>query len=120
MGYWSIFASVDYMDEHSNYLLPMSVEQALDATEQSLTRPGRVEVQRTPDGGLVALTVKHTPAWAVPDIFVFFIRKTRRAEITVRESPRGAVVSVRGKLDTEAASNLRALCTASGRDVVPA
>ena len=120
MGYWSVFASVDYMDENSNYELPMPVEQALEATERALTQPDRVECQRTSESGLVALTVMHTPAWAMGNILMLFVRVTRRAEVVVRESPRGAVASVRGRLDTRAVSRLRALATASGRDVVPA
>jgi hypothetical protein len=120
MGHWSVFASVDYMDENSNYDLSMTPEKALETAELALTSHGRVEVRRT-ERGLEVRTVKHTPAWALATLIGWlFIRQTRNATVTVQESRRGAVLAVRGSLDTRAALRLRALAVASGRDVLAA
>jgi len=123
MGYWSVFTSTDFMDDHCNYVLPLSVEQAMVALEQALARPGRVECQRASETELTVLTVMHTPAWTWVVLWpwlLLFVRKTRRARATVAASGNRAVVSVRGTLDTAAASRIRALAVESGRDVVPA
>ena len=108
MSYWSILSSVDYMDANSNVTVALDQDAALDAAAAAVEAPGRVEVSRV-DGELTVSTVKHTPAWAVLTIFVFFIRKTLTATITARQSDGGTVLEARGKLDTTAASRLRAL-----------
>ena len=51
---------------------------------------------------------RRPPRWVIP-FGVFFIRRNCRADITVTPTAFGSVVHVRGKLDTRAASRLRAL-----------
>ena len=110
MSYWSVFRSVDYMDEHCDYELPGSREVALSTATQALSEEDRVVVGPGGDEGLEVLTVKHTPAWAwVGLAMLLFVRKQPRCVITTSEAPGGTVLHVRGKLDTRAASRLRAL-----------
>jgi hypothetical protein len=110
MGYWSVLTSVDYMDEHCDYVVPLTASAALDAVEKAISRTGRVVAERVSDDELRALTVKHTPAWAfaVP-LGWLLIRKDCTANIKVSETETGTVLTVRGKLDTRAASQVRAL-----------
>jgi hypothetical protein len=109
MAYWSVFRSVDYMDEHCDYPLPQQREAALAAATQALAEDGRVVVEPNEEG-LSVTTVLHTPAWAwVGLVWLVFVRRERHAVITAAESPQGSTLHVRGKLDTRAASRLRAL-----------
>jgi hypothetical protein len=116
MGYWSVFTSVDKLDEHCDYTVAgASADEALQAAERVLPKSGRVVVRRDANSAVVATTVRHTPAWAwaAAILPVLFVRFDRTATITVTEESGGAVLHARGKLDTRAASRLRALRTAA-------
>ena len=112
MGYWSVLSSVDYMDANCDYLVAGSESAALDAAAAAVERRGRVAVDRPDPQTLTVRTVHHTPAWAFFNVLMPFVRKERVATITAAPGPSGTVLQVRGKLDTRAASQLRALRTA--------
>jgi hypothetical protein len=128
VGYWSILSSVDEMDDNSNFEISMVGDEAMQAVETALTRPGRVVCQRISDTDLLATTVKQTPAWAYAGLVVLpigivllaSVRVERIATIRFDPSPHGVVLRVRGQLDTKAASRLRALRTDAGAPRIPA
>ena len=120
MGYWSIMSSVDTLDDSSNVPVAMSADEALAAAEAATSRPGRVVVSRRGEGELQAVTVQHTPAWAlgllvmpiVGIVTTFAVRVNREATIRVVPAERGSVIQMRGRLDTRAAAALRKLAAA--------
>jgi hypothetical protein len=110
MGYWSVFAPVDYMDEHSDYPVSLSPDAATARVMEVVPRPGRVTLERDDAGKLVATTVKNTPAWAwIIPLGWALIRRNCYAQIEVTAAPGGSLISARGKLDNRAATRLRAL-----------
>jgi hypothetical protein len=117
VGYWSIFAGADAMDEHSNFPIAMEPVAALQKVEQVIVRPGRVVCERAGDDEVQVTTVKYTPAWAfagliLPPIGVVLlltVRTSRRAQIRAVPTAEGSELQVRGKLDTRAAERLRQL-----------
>lgn len=117
MGYWSIFASVDELDDRCNYEVPMSLPDALAAAAKILPAPDRVIVQSIGDAELTVTTIKHTPAWVIIGwllppvglVLTLTVRSDRSSAIKVRAAESGSVIEARGRLDTQAASRLRSL-----------
>ena len=110
MAKWSVFRSLDVMDEHSDYPVPLNASDALAAAQGMLVEAGRVEVETQGDSVLVR-TVQHTPAWAFVGLVpLLFFRKTRHATLTVTPGEGdSSVLHARGRLDTNAATRLRGL-----------
>jgi hypothetical protein len=109
MGYWSIMSSVDDI-RGETYRTSLDPEAALARLESALPQPGRVECRRTPEGGLTARTLHHTPAWAfIGLIWLVLIRKNRETTIVATATPTGSDLLVNGRLDHLAAQQIRAL-----------
>jgi hypothetical protein len=111
MGYWSIFRSVDAGE--CRLTVAMSPDNAADAVAGVLTEPGRVECQVVGDTEVHVTTRRHTPAWAFafPPLLLF-VRKDRKALVTVGADGTGTVLTVTGSIDTRAMDRLRAIRSA--------
>ena len=117
VGYWSVFASVDSLDDSCDYPVPVDADDALRAVLGTVPMPGRVSCEQLPDGSVRATTTQHTPAWVfaawlLPPVglaLTLAVRVNRTATVTATATPTGSVLHARGKLDTGAASRLRSL-----------
>ena len=108
-GAWRIFSSVDEMDEHSNFAVPLSSAAALQAAEVAMSKEKRVHCEQV-GGELRAYTMRHTPAYALAGLVtLLFARRDELAVVTATEADEGSVLEVRGQLDAGAATRLRAL-----------
>lgn len=111
MGHWSILSSLDQM-EGRTYVVPLPLDEAITAVGYALQAPGRVVCEQTPDGRYVTRTVKHTPGWAfLLPVLLFFVRRTKTAELVFVPVEGGTGVTIHGAIDTEAAMRLRAMTT---------
>ena len=121
MGYWSVFASVDSLDDNCDYVVSEDPDDALQAVLETLPMAGRVSCEQLPDGSVRATTMQHTPAWVlagwlIPPLGITLtlaVRVKRTATVTATATPTGSVLHARGKLDTRAASRLRSLRAAA-------
>ena len=105
-AYWCMYSSVDDFDSHFHVDQPPA--SALAAIATAIPRGSRVFCEQQSDGTLLATTVKHTPGWAFAIPFApLFVRRTERATISATEHPRGAEVSVIGRLDSTSAHRMR-------------
>lgn len=112
MGHWSILSSMDQM-EGRTYVVPLPLDEAINAVGYALQAPGRVVTEQLPDGRYAVRTVKHTPGWAflLPPLLLF-VRRTKVAEIVFTPMDSGSTgVTISGPIDTAAAMRLREMTT---------